>query len=220
MATAFVVTAGADLLMITGDLTLNGLPKEFRAAEAWLARLPQPMLVTPGNHDTPYWNIPLRALVPFNRYRRYVGAPQASRLDIAGLHARMINTARGFQPRLDWSKGAVNLDLARAATQAVAGGAVDDLRIIGCHHPLVEVERIGLRCLAELEPATPQRAGGRRAPGQTLPRGGHLERRRARRRRQALKRSEGMAAGQTPRPRTRCMTKETRKSTRKTTNRT
>ena len=138
-ATAFVATARADLLMITGDLTLNGLPKEFRAAEAWLARLPQPMLVTPGNHDTPYWNIPLRALQPFNRYRRYVGAPQASRFDMAGLHARMINTARGFQPRLDWSKGAVNLDLARAAVRAIADGPADDLRIIGCHHPLVEV---------------------------------------------------------------------------------
>ena len=138
-ATEFVATAGADLLMITGDLTLNGLPREFRAAEAWLARLPQPLLVTPGNHDTPYWNIPLRAIEPFNRYRRYVGAPQASRFDIDGLHARMINTARGFQPRLDWSKGAVNLHLARAAVQALTEGPGKDLRIIGCHHPLVEV---------------------------------------------------------------------------------
>ena len=138
-ATAYVLEAGADLLMITGDLTLNGLPREFRDAEAWLARLPQPLLVTPGNHDTPYWNLPLRAVQPFNRYRRYIGAPQASRLDIAGLHARMINTSRGFQPRLDWSKGAVNLHLARAAAGALTAFPSDDLRVIGCHHPLVEV---------------------------------------------------------------------------------
>jgi hypothetical protein len=32
-------------------------------------------LVTPGNHDTPYWNLVLRALAPFNRYRRYIGPP-------------------------------------------------------------------------------------------------------------------------------------------------
>ena len=139
-ATAFTLQAGAALVMVTGDLTLNGLPREFGAAERWLARLPQPLLVTPGNHDTPYWNLPLRALQPFHRYRRFIGAPSASRFDTQGLHARMINTSRGAQPRLDWSKGAVNLDLAEAAVEAVSAYASDELRMIGCHHPLVEVE--------------------------------------------------------------------------------
>jgi 3',5'-cyclic AMP phosphodiesterase CpdA len=138
-ATAYTLDARPDLLMITGDLTLNGLPGEFREAEAWLARLPNPMLVTPGNHDTPYWNIPLRALRPFDRYRRHIGTPQASRVDLPGLHARMFNTARGFQPRLDWSKGAVNLLLARTAAETLAAFPPDELRLIGCHHPLVEV---------------------------------------------------------------------------------
>ncbi len=138
-ATAYVATAGADLLMITGDLTLNGLPQEFRSAERWLARLPQPMLVTPGNHDTPYWNLLLRTLEPFKRYRRFIGQPSSSRFDAPGLHARMINTSRGAQPRLDWSKGAVDLELARTALETVCAGARDDLRVVGCHHPLVEV---------------------------------------------------------------------------------
>ena len=139
-AAAFTINAGAALVMVTGDLTLNGLPGEFRAAERWLARLPQPLLVTPGNHDTPYWNLPLRALQPFARYRRFIGAPGASRYDTEGLHARMINTARGAQPRFDWSKGAVDLRLARAAVEAVSAYPGDELRLIGCHHPLVEVE--------------------------------------------------------------------------------
>ena len=138
-ATAFTVDAQAALLMITGDLTLNGLPEEFRSAEQWLARLPQPMLVTPGNHDTPYWNLLLRTIEPFKRYRRFVGQPSASRFDIAGLHARMINTSRGAQPRLDWSKGAISLDLARAAAETTAAYPSHELRMIGCHHPLVEV---------------------------------------------------------------------------------
>ena len=138
-ATAYVATAEADLLMITGDLTLNGLPQEFRAAEHWLTRLPQPLLVTPGNHDTPYWNLLLRTLEPFKRYRRFIGQPSSSRYDAPGLHARMINTSRGAQPRLDWSKGAVNLDLARTACAALTEGAAEEIRIIGCHHPLVEV---------------------------------------------------------------------------------
>ena len=61
------------LTMVTGDLTLNGLPREFRAAQAWLetAAAAAP---SPGNHDTPYWNLLLRSLTPFGRYRTYVGA--------------------------------------------------------------------------------------------------------------------------------------------------
>ncbi len=134
-----VAAASPDLVMVTGDLTLNGLPREFRSAERWLAGLPKPLLVTPGNHDTPYWNLPLRALQPFKRYRRFIGQPSASRYDVEGLHARTINTSRGAQPRLDWSKGAVSLQLARAAVDAATTFPADEIRIIGCHHPLMEI---------------------------------------------------------------------------------
>ena len=138
-ATDHVAAASPDLVMVTGDLTLNGLSREFRSAERWLARLPKPLLVTPGNHDTPYWNLPLRALQPFKRYRRFIGQPSASRYDTEGLHARTINTSRGAQPRFDWSKGAVSLRLANAAVEAITAFPAEDLRIIGCHHPLMEI---------------------------------------------------------------------------------
>ncbi|WP_174299262.1 metallophosphoesterase [Caulobacter sp. S45] len=138
-ATTYVTADPPDLVMVTGDLTLNGTPREFRSAELWLARLPNPLLVTPGNHDTPYWNLPLRALQPFKRYRRFIGQPSASRYDVAGLHARTINTSRGAQPRFDWSKGAVSLKLASAAAEAITAFPADEIRIIGCHHPLMEI---------------------------------------------------------------------------------
>ncbi len=138
-ATAYTVSHRPDLVMVTGDLTLNGLPREFRSAERWLARLPQPLLVTPGNHDTPYWNLPLRALQPFKRYKRFIGQPSSSRYDIDGLHARTINTSRGAQPRFDWSKGAVSLHLAGAAVDAITAFPSDEIRLIGCHHPLMEI---------------------------------------------------------------------------------
>ena len=123
------------LTVVTGDLTLNGLPREFRAARAWLERLPQPRLVTPGNHDTPYWNLVLRALTPFDRYRTYVGAPQMVGYEAPGLAARCINSARGAQPRLDWSKGAIKLDPLRA----IDWGDATTLKVFGCHHPLIEI---------------------------------------------------------------------------------
>ena len=42
-----------DQLLVTGDLTHLGLPREFRQALAWLRQLgePQEVAVIPGNHD-------------------------------------------------------------------------------------------------------------------------------------------------------------------------
>jgi len=127
-----------DLVVVTGDLTRNGLPREFRAARAWLDRLPGPRLVTPGNHDTPYWNLVLRTLVPFNRYRRFIG-PSHQAVDMEGVAARAINSARGPQPRLNWSKGAVRLKRVREAGAELAA-AGRRLKLFACHHPLREIE--------------------------------------------------------------------------------
>jgi 3',5'-cyclic AMP phosphodiesterase CpdA len=124
-----------NLTVVTGDLTLNGLPREFAAARAWLARLPAPVLVTPGNHDTPYWNLPLRALVPFRRYRHYIGEPGAEAFDGTDFVARCVNSARGAQPRLNWSKGAIAIP----TLQSIDWGRPGALKVFACHHPLIEI---------------------------------------------------------------------------------
>jgi 3',5'-cyclic AMP phosphodiesterase CpdA len=58
---------------------------------------------------------------------------------LEGVAARAINSARGAQPRLNWSKGAVRLAGIRRVGQdlAAAGSA---LKVFACHHPLREVE--------------------------------------------------------------------------------
>jgi 3',5'-cyclic AMP phosphodiesterase CpdA len=139
-ALAYLQASPPDLIVVTGDLTLNGLPREFRAAAAWTRRLPDPAILTPGNHDTPYWNIPLRALRPFNRYRRYIGPSRATAFDGPKLAARMINTARGAQPRPDWSKGAISLAATHAAIADLAAKPAETLKVVGCHHPLIDVQ--------------------------------------------------------------------------------
>jgi 3',5'-cyclic AMP phosphodiesterase CpdA len=139
-ALAYAHTLTPDLIVVTGDLTLNGLPREFRAAAAWRRRLPQPAILTPGNHDTPYWNIPLRALRPFARYRRYIGPSSSTSFDTAALAVRMINTARGAQPRPDWSKGAISHAATDAALVGLAAQPPEALKVVGCHHPLIDMQ--------------------------------------------------------------------------------
>lgn len=128
-----------DLTLVTGDLTLAGRPAEFIAARAWLDRLPRPMLTTPGNHDTPYWNLALRSLTPFNRWRRYIGADKSAVFEGPGVAVCALNTARGAQLRPNWALGAINL----SAVDAVAARltkAVGCLNVFACHHPLIDVE--------------------------------------------------------------------------------
>ncbi len=135
-AATFEVAAFAPTLtVVTGDLTLNGQPSEFRAAARWLARLPAPRMVTPGNHDTPYWNLVLRSLAPFDRYRRYIGRAEAAAFDAPDLVARSLNSARGAQPRLNWSRGAISMPRLREIDWRSDSPA--PLRLFACHHPLL-----------------------------------------------------------------------------------
>ena len=48
---ADLASARPDLVLISGDLTHVGLPSECETAARWLAELPRPLCVVPGNHD-------------------------------------------------------------------------------------------------------------------------------------------------------------------------
>jgi 3',5'-cyclic AMP phosphodiesterase CpdA len=128
---------GFDLTVGSGDLTRFGEVREFEQAAGWLASLPEPRLVTPGNHDAPYLALAERVVAPFRRYERHIGPAPAQSWRGPGLAVRGINTARGAQPRLNWSKGQI---AERDAHEAAAWlAAQDGVRIVVVHHPLIEM---------------------------------------------------------------------------------
>src|SRR3954453_5038472 len=65
--------AQPDLVVVSGDFTQSARTGEFRAARAFLDRLPAPVFAVPGNHDLPQWNPVERLLRPYDRYRRFIG---------------------------------------------------------------------------------------------------------------------------------------------------
>jgi 3',5'-cyclic AMP phosphodiesterase CpdA len=140
-----------DLVAVSGDLTRFGEVREFEAAAAWLEGLPEPRLVTPGNHDAPYIAWAERLLSPFRRFEAAIGPARAQRFAAPGLLARGVNTARGVQPRLNWSKGRIAPDQTREAVADLGSAGDGALRIVVCHHPLMEM--LG-------EPITAQVRGG------------------------------------------------------------
>jgi 3',5'-cyclic AMP phosphodiesterase CpdA len=135
----FVNAGGFDLAVISGDLTRYGCRAEFAAAAAWLAGLAPPRLVTPGNHDAPYFAVSQRLLVPFRRFEATLGPPREQSHLSPGLAVRGINTARGAQPRLNWSKGQIAPEQVARALAWFAEAPADSVRVVVCHHPLAEM---------------------------------------------------------------------------------
>lgn len=137
-ALVHVQAAQPTVTVLSGDLTLNGEESEFIAAQAWAAALPAPVLAVPGNHDTPYFSLTKRFAEPWKRYETAFGAPEP-RLLGEGFAICGLNSARGAQMRFNWSKGAMRRSQAREAAKWLNAAPDDALRIVTCHHPLVEM---------------------------------------------------------------------------------
>ena len=65
-----------DLLVVSGDLTQRARRAQFAAARDFLAGLPQPRIVVPGNHDVPLYDVARRFLAPLARFRRSIEADE------------------------------------------------------------------------------------------------------------------------------------------------
>jgi len=150
-----VETQRPDAVVVTGDLTMRARRREFRAAEDWLCALPVPVSVEVGNHDLPYFNLFARFTDP---YRRFKGLEKQFErpLDLPGVDVIPLRTTARLQWRFNWSKG--YLTSARVAdAEAALLRASGPMRLIACHHPLVEPgtrgtahTRGGVRALATL----------------------------------------------------------------------
>lgn len=138
-AADFVNAGDFDLIVVSGDLTRFAERREFEAAAEWLSVLKGPRLVTPGNHDAPYLAWVERIATPFRRFEAAIG-PAAAQTHLGdGFAVRGVNTARGAQPRLNWSKGQIAPAQARAAADWFATAPQDCVRVVVCHHPLIEM---------------------------------------------------------------------------------
>jgi len=141
-ATAWINAAAPDLVVAAGDLTLDGKVAEFDAAAAWLARLPDPMIVVPGNHDTPFVGLGElfeRFTRPWRRFTDRFGTEDGAAWRGDGVTVCALNSARAAQIRWNWSKGAVARDQIKRVVRELRAAPPGDLRIVVCHHPLMEI---------------------------------------------------------------------------------
>jgi 3',5'-cyclic AMP phosphodiesterase CpdA len=138
LATA-VTEAQPDLVVVSGDFTQRARVQEFKDAARFLAALPQPRLLVPGNHDVPLYDLMRRWLAPLRRYRRYITNDLAPFYADAEIAVLGVNTARA----LTFKNGRINQAQLAAVTNRLATFGLGVTRIVVTHHPFDAPDPVG-----------------------------------------------------------------------------
>lgn len=132
----FIDERKPDAVIVTGDISKDGLQSELSDACDWIRGLGAPGMLTPGNHDVPYYEMWGRIFYPWDRIRRAQNGLQVEAWHTDKWSIVPVNTARAWQFRMNWAQGEISRGqtaIAAAELQKAAPGA---LRIVITHHPL------------------------------------------------------------------------------------
>lgn len=134
---AALKTARPGLIVLSGDLTQRAKIREYRAAQAFLERLPRvPVVLTPGNHDVPLYRVLERWLGPYRNYRRHIGPEGDAVTRVPGATVVALNSTAPWRAIV---QGRIHDRQVRFAGRAFGAAAEGDLRILVAHHPLATV---------------------------------------------------------------------------------
>ena len=145
-----VAEARPDVVVVSGDLTQRARRTQFRDAAAFLARLPSPQIVVPGNHDVPLYDVARRFLAPLARFHRYVHAEPFPEYVDDTLAVIGVNTARS----LVFKGGRINREQITALARRFDALPPHLVRIVVSHHPFeegphaTERDRVGRAAMA------------------------------------------------------------------------
>jgi predicted MPP superfamily phosphohydrolase len=127
-----------DFTVLSGDLSMRARRKELEAAYNFVAMIPKPILIIPGNHDIPAINQPLdRFLSPFRRYSRWFGEDLEPTYLAADFHVVSLNSTRAFGLHRDWSEGYLSQKQLLHCVSSFRSEDGAPFRILTLHHPLL-----------------------------------------------------------------------------------
>jgi 3',5'-cyclic AMP phosphodiesterase CpdA len=122
-----------DLLVLSGDVTQRARPREFAAARAFVRSIAPPaLLVLPGNHDIPLFNLALRAFAPYANYSECFGADLEPSLESDDLLVLGVNTTRRWQ-HIDGHVSGAQVERVCDRLRRARPG---QLRVVVTHQPL------------------------------------------------------------------------------------
>ena len=120
-----------DVVVVSGDLTQRARTTQFLEARAFLARLPRPKVVVPGNHDVPLHNVVHRLLKPLDKFRRHIEPSLSPSFVDAEIAVLGVNTARSLVVK----NGRVNMAQLESVRVAFARVGDEVIKVVVTHHP-------------------------------------------------------------------------------------
>jgi 3',5'-cyclic AMP phosphodiesterase CpdA len=147
---ASIATHNPDLVVCSGDLTMDAEEREFFQAKRFLDSLPGRQLVVPGNHDMPYFNPFRRVIVRLNLYRGIITPELEPFVRDESAAVAGVNTARVLRVR----GGSISDSQVRGLLARFRHVQRGIARILVTHHPFDLPERFRARDLVRQAKST------------------------------------------------------------------
>ncbi|WP_295531002.1 metallophosphoesterase [uncultured Pseudacidovorax sp.] len=129
----WVRAQAADAVVVSGDITQRATRAQFAAARAFFQRLDAPrVLVIPGNHDIPLFDLGTRLLAPYRRYRAALGDELEPALDLPRCLVLGAKTTRRWRH----SDGEIDAAQVERIARRLAAAGPAQLRVVTVHQPV------------------------------------------------------------------------------------
>lgn len=127
-----------EVVVVSGDITQRARRKQFAAARAFVDGLGAPhVLVIPGNHDVPLFDVLTRVLAPYREHRRAFGDDLEPVLEAEDLLVLCVNTTRAYRHK----HGEVSDAQIERVARRLRTARAEQLRVVVTHQPAAVFRR-------------------------------------------------------------------------------
>jgi 3',5'-cyclic AMP phosphodiesterase CpdA len=122
-----------NLVVASGDITQRATQAQFAAARRYFDELQAPaLMVLPGNHDIPLFNLLARMLTPMARFQAAFGTDLEPTLDTPAWLVQGVNTTRRWRHQ----NGEVSAEQVDRVARRLAAARPNQLRVVVVHQPI------------------------------------------------------------------------------------
>ncbi len=124
-----------EIVVLSGDVTQRARRAQFAAAREFVDRLPAPLVVIPGNHDIPLFNIAARIAAPYANFSRVFGPDLEPSFESTAFLVLCVNTTRPKRHK----DGEVSHEQIERICDRLQRAVHDQLRIVVVHQPVLVI---------------------------------------------------------------------------------
>jgi 3',5'-cyclic AMP phosphodiesterase CpdA len=137
-------TLQPDLVVMSGDITQRARRAQFSAARAFVDTLgATPLVIVPGNHDIPLYNLFARIVHPYSNYQRVFGDDLEPAFESAELMVIGVNTTRAYRRK----DGEISAQQVERVVRRLDHATPRQLRVVVTHQPVLAARANDIRNL-------------------------------------------------------------------------